>query len=82
VENATHWRLVSVPIGPDAPEHLIDRVGIGEDVVRRLPVGVLVGIAEARDPERCPVSERSAKVRGRGACADRRLERVDDLYRI
>ena len=41
--------MLAVPI---RVEHLVDRVGVGEDVVRRLPVGVLVGIAEARHPER------------------------------
>ena len=46
----------------DPPEHLAERVGVGEDVVRRLPVGVLVGVAEARHPKRRPVSERSAKI--------------------
>jgi hypothetical protein len=32
----------------------VDRVGESEDVVRRLPVGVLVGAAETRHPERRP----------------------------
>ena len=40
------------------------RVGVGEDVVRRLPVGVLIGIAEARHPKRRRVSERAPKVHG------------------
>ena len=54
----------------------------GEDVMRRLPVGVLVGIAEARHPERCRVREGLAKVsRGRTG-ADRLLERVNDPGRI
>ena len=50
--------------------------------MRRLPVGVLVGIAEARHPERCRVREGLAKVsRGRTG-ADRLLERVNDPGRI
>ena len=67
---------------PDPPEHLVERVGVGEDVVRRLPVGVLVGVAEARHPERRPVSERSAKISGSGAGSDRRLDRFGDPDRI
>ena len=83
VQYAAHGRDVTVDVGgPDPLEHLVDRVGVGEDVVRRLPVGVLVGIAEARHPERRRVSERSAKVSRSGACADRRLERVNDPGRI
>jgi len=35
---------------PDPPEHLVERVGVGEDVMRRLPVGMLVGVAEASHP--------------------------------
>ena len=51
-------------------------------MVRRLPVGVLIGIAEARHAQRRRVSERAAKVGRSGACADRRLERVNDPGRI
>jgi hypothetical protein len=69
--------LVSVS-SPDPPEHLVKRVGVGEDVVRRLPIGVLIGIAEARYPKRRRVGERSAKVNRSGAGADRRLKPVDD----
>ena len=58
------------------------RVGVGEDVVRRLPVGVLVGIAETRHPERRPVGERSAEIDRSSAGSDRRLERVNDPGRI
>ena len=68
--------------GPDSLEHLVDRIGVGEDVMRRLPVGVLVGIAEPRHPQRRRVGEGSAKVGRSGAGADRRLERVDDPDRI
>jgi len=39
---------------PDPAEHLAERVGVGEDVVRRLSVGVLVGVAEARRPSAVP----------------------------
>ena len=68
--------------GPDPLEHLVDRVGVGEDVVRGLPVGVFVGIAEARHPERCAVSERSTKISRGGACADRFLKRINDPGRV
>jgi len=37
-------------------EHLVQRVGVGEEVVRRLPVRVLVGITEVRYPQRRPAS--------------------------
>jgi len=60
----------------------VDRVGVGEDVVGRLPVGVLVGITEACQPKRRAVSQRSAKAGRSGACADRRLDGVDDPGRI
>jgi hypothetical protein len=65
-----------------APDHLAERVSVGEDVVRRLPVSVFVGIAEASHPKRRPVSERPAKISGSGACAGGRLDRVNDLRRM
>ena len=68
--------------GPDPLEHLGKRVGVGEDVVRRLPVGVLVGVAEASHPKRRPVSERPAKISGSGACAGGRLDRASDPRRM
>ena len=60
----------------------MDGVGIGEDVMGRLPVGVLVGAAEARHPERRRVGEGAAEVGGRGPGSDRRLERIHDRNRI
>ena len=67
---------------PDPPEHPAERVGIGEDVVRRLPVGVLVGVAEARHAKRRAVSKRSAEVYQNGAVTDCRLDCGDDPRRI
>ena len=52
---------------------------MAEDVVRRLPVAVFVGVAEARDPKRRAVSERPAEVRRGGAREDCRLESVNDI---
>ena len=46
----------------DPLEHPVERVGVGEDVMRRLPVGVLVGVAEAGHPEAPP----RKRVIGRG----------------
>ena len=57
-------------------------VGVSEDVVRALPIGMFVGIAEARHPERCRVREGLAKVSRSGTGADRHLERVNDPGRI
>ena len=57
-------------------------VSVGEGVVSRLPVGVLIGVAEARHPKRGRVSERAPEVGGSRAGADRRLERVNNLGRI
>ena len=47
-----------------------------------LPVGVLVGIAEARHPERRGVGEGAAEIGGSSARSDRRLERGHDRDRI
>ena len=82
MQYAADGRDVTIDLASRSGEHLVDRVGVGEDVVRRLPIGVLVGIAETRHPERRRVSERSAKVGRRRAGADRRLERVNDPHRI
>jgi hypothetical protein len=60
----------------------VDGVGVGEDVMGRLPVGVLVGTAEARHPERRRVGEGAAEVGGRGSRPDRRLQRGHDRNRI
>jgi hypothetical protein len=57
-------------------------VGVGEDVVSRLPVGVLIGIAEARHPKRRRVSKRAPEVGGSRAGADRRLKCVNNPGRI
>ena len=47
-----------------------------------LPVGVLVGTAEARHPERRRIGEGAAEVGGRGSRPDRRLQRGHDRNRI
>ena len=79
MKDASNRRAVALRDGGSDPlEHPVERVRVGEDVVRRLPVAVLVGVAEARDPERRAVSERAAKVRRSGAAANRRPDRVDD----
>ena len=82
VQHSPRRRQVIDGGDPDPPEHLAERVGVGEDVVRRLPVGVLVGVAEACHPERRPVSEQSAKISGSGAASDGRLDRFSDPNRI
>jgi hypothetical protein len=60
----------------------VDGVGVGEDVMGCLPVGVLVGTAEARHPERRRVGEGAAEVGRRGARSDRRLQCSHDRGRI
>jgi hypothetical protein len=63
MHDATDGREVTIAIGgPDPLEQLIESVGVGKDVVRGLPVGVLVGIAKGRHSVRCAGSERSAEV--------------------
>ena len=67
MEEAAHGfdgagRLAANPL-----ERLVQGVRIGEDVVGGLPVGVLVGGAKARYPERCRISECSTEVGGRGS---------------
>ena len=57
----------------------MDGVGVGEDVMGSLPVGVLVGTAEARHPERGCVGEATAEVGGSGPRSDRRLQPSHDL---
>ena len=83
VQYAADSRDVRVGAGSAHPrQHLVDGVGVGENVMRRLPVGVLVGIAEARHPERCRVRQGLAKVSRSRTGADRLLERVNDPGRI
>jgi hypothetical protein len=70
--------VVVLVCGLDPLEYLVDRVGVGEDVMGCLPVGVLVGTAEARHPERRRVGEGAAEIGGRGSRSDRRLQRSHD----
>ena len=83
VHDGPHGRNVTVDArGPDPLEHLVERIGMGEDMVRRLPVRVLVGIAEASHAQRRCISEGLSQVGRSGARADRRLQRIDDPRRI
>ena len=80
VQNAPNGGDVAIRgRGSDPLEHPVERVGVGEDVVRSFPVAVFVRIAEARDPEGRAVSQRSAKVSRTGASEDCRLESVNDI---
>jgi hypothetical protein len=67
---------------PDPDQHLVKGVGVGEDVMRSLPVSVLVGIAEARHPKGRAICQRPGEVDWRRASSNGRLERVDDPGRI
>jgi hypothetical protein len=70
VQDAAQGRDLTVSArAPDAPQHLVERIRIGEDMMRGLPVAVLVGIAEACHSKSCRISERSAEVIRSCACA-------------
>jgi hypothetical protein len=73
------------PLGGDAPQELVQRVAVGEGVVRRLPVRMLVCRAEPGDPKCRGIGERTAEI-GRGGptaycprkCGDDRLRIVGE----
>jgi hypothetical protein len=67
--------MAAVPI---RASNLVHGVGVGKDVVRRLPIGMFVGIAEARHPECRGISEGSAKIRRNGAGKHRLFEGVNN----
>jgi hypothetical protein len=78
MQNAPHgWEAIVAFGGRNPLEHLIERVGIGENVMSRFPIPMLIGIAEARYPKSRRVSKRSAEVSRSRAGVDRRLKRVD-----
>jgi hypothetical protein len=60
----------------------VDGIGIGENVVGRLPIGVLIGAPEACQPERRRVGEGTAKIGSSSAPQDRRLEGTHDRHRV
>jgi hypothetical protein len=62
--------------------HPVDRVGVRENVVRYLPIGMLVGIAEVCHPKRSRIGEGPAEVGRSGSRPDRILEGVNDAARI
>jgi hypothetical protein len=80
VQDAADCRAVALRGGGSDPlEHPVERVGVGKNVVRSLPVVVFVGVAEACDPKRRALSERPAEVRRGGAREHCRLESVNDI---
>ena len=80
---AAYAHHVTIDLGsPNPCKHLVHGVGVGEDVVSRLPVGVLIGVAEARHPKRRRVSKRAPEVGRNRAGADSRLQRVNYRGRI
>ena len=60
----------------------MDGIGIGEDVMGRLPISVLVGAPEACQQERGRIGEGTTKVGSRSARRDGRLERIQDRPRV
>jgi hypothetical protein len=74
---------MAIPVGRlNSLQQLVDRVGVSEDVVGGLPIGVLVGAAKARQPERRRIGEGAAKFGRSGARADRCPERIHDRHRV
>ena len=65
-------------VRPDPLQRLVDGVGVGEDVMGRFPVGMLVRGAETRHAQRRRIGERAAEIGGRRPRPDRRLERLQD----
>src|SRR5262245_34832762 len=64
VQDTTHRLAVALPIGSsDSLQYPVGGIGIGEDVIGRLPISVLVGAPEACQPERRRIGERTAEVR-------------------
>ena len=60
----------------------MDGICIGEDVVGGFPIGMLVGSAKARDPQRCRTGECLTEVGSSSAVPRRGAERSDDRDRI
>ena len=58
--------------------HLMNGIGIGENVVGGLPVRVLVGAAEVSHPERSRVDKGTAKVARSGPGSYCRFESIHD----
>ena len=67
---------------PGPLQRLVNGVGVGEDVKRRLPVGMLVRGAETYNAQRRRIGERAAEIGGRRPRPDSRLERRQDRLRI
>ena len=60
----------------------MDGIGVSENVVGRLPIGVLVGGPEACQPQRRGVGEGTAKVASNSARPDRRLKSIHNGHRV
>ena len=81
MEEAAHSLYSSIRDGclaADPLERLVDGVCISEDVVGSLPIGVLIGSAEARDPECRRIGKCPAEVGRRGSGLRSGFERIDD----
>ena len=68
--------------GADALQPLMHRIAVGENVMRRLPIPMLVRQAEPCDAQRRRVRERAAEIGESGPVGDRGFERGDDRFRI
>src|SRR5262245_27532448 len=82
VQNATHRLDVAIPVGcPNSLYGLVDGIGVSENVVGRLPIGVFIGGPEACQPERRRVGEGTPEVASNSARPDRRLKSIHDRHR-
>ena len=64
-------------LAADPFQRLMNGIRIGEDVMGGFPVGMLVGGAEARHPERRRIGECSPDIGGRGSLMRCGGERID-----
>ena len=71
-----------IGIRADALQPLMHRVAVGENVMRRFPIPMLIRRAEPGDTQRSRITKRAAEVSEIGPIRDRGLERGDDRARI
>ena len=63
-------------------QDLVNGIAVGEDVMRCLPVGVLVGRPELRHPARRRIRQRARQIHRRGSSPHSRLEGLQDCVGV